>query len=68
MFKKWRMLAKSKHHIWKEHGLKLWDMAFPGDSSIFSRKIVTMKIRQDLGHFSTKRVKPNEILKKNLKF
>ena len=30
---------------------------FPGDSLISSRKIITMKMRQSLGHFSMKRVK-----------
>ena len=50
------MLPKNKHHIRKEHGLKSWGMDFPGDSKISSRKIITMKMRQNLGHFGTKRV------------
>ena len=57
ILKKWRMLAKNKHNIRKGHGPKPWDMRFPGDLSISSRKIITMKMRQTLGHFGTKRVK-----------
>ena len=36
---------------------KSWSMCLPGDSSNSSRKIITMKMRQSLGHFGTKRVK-----------
>ena len=50
------MVAENKHHIRKEHVPKQWGMGFPGDSSISSRKIVTMKMRQNLGHFVTKLV------------
>ena len=50
------MVAKNKHHIRKEHGLKLWGIEFHGNSLIFSRKIIRMKMRQNLGYFGTKRV------------
>ena len=51
------MAARNKHHIWKKRDPKPWNMGFPGDSSISSRKIITMKMRQNLGHFGMKRVK-----------
>ena len=50
-------VAKNKHHIRKEHGPKPWGMGSSGVSLISSRKIITMKMRQSLGHFGTKRVK-----------
>ena len=56
IFKKWRTSAQNKHHISKDLGPKPWDMGFLSDSSISSRKIITMKMLQDLGHFGTKRV------------
>ena len=45
------MVAKNKHHVRKEHGQ--WGMSFPGDSSISSRKMITMKMLQNLGQFGT---------------
>ena len=54
------MVAKNKHHIQKQHGPKPWGMGFSGDSSISSRKIITIKIRQNLGHFDTKKIKVKE--------
>ena len=56
MFEKWHILAKNKHHIWKELGPKPCRIDFTGDSLIFSRKIITVKIQQNLGHFGAKRV------------
>ena len=52
------MKAKNKHHIRTEHGPKPWDMNFPGDLSISARKIITMKTRQNLGHFVTQQINP----------
>ena len=46
IFEKWRILAKNKRHFLKEHG----------HSSISSRKIITMEMRQTLGLFEMKRV------------
>ena len=57
MFKKRRMVAKNKHHILKEPGLIPWGMGFLDDSSISSRKMTAMKMRPNLGHFGTKRIK-----------
>ena len=57
IFKKWRMISANKQHILKQHGAKPKGMDFPGDSSIFSKKIITIKMRQNLGNFGTKRVK-----------
>ena len=37
-------------HIRKEHGRKPWGMGYPGDTSTSSRKVITMKMRQNLGH------------------
>ena len=51
------MVAKIKHHIRKDHRVKLWGMGFPGDSSISSTIIIMIKLRQNLGNFDTKRVK-----------
>ena len=52
------MLAKDKHHIRrKEHGPEAWGTDFATDPSISFRKIITMKMRLNLGHFGTKRVK-----------
>ena len=57
IFKKLPILSKNKHHTRKKHGPKPWVMDFPGDSSISSRKIIKTKMRQNLGHFDTKRIK-----------
>ena len=42
------MLDTNKHHIRIEHGPRRWGMDFPCDSSISPRKIITMKMRQNL--------------------
>ena len=55
--KKKRMLAKNKYYVRKKHGPKPYGMNLPDESSISSRKIITMKMRQNLGHFGTNRVK-----------
>ena len=47
------MLPKHKH-IRKENGPKLCGMNFTGDPSSFSRKIITFKMRQNLGHCKKK--------------
>ena len=60
------MVAKNKHHIRKEHGLTPSGMGFPRDSSISSRRIITMKMRQNLRHFGTKRVKNVMIISVNV--
>ena len=55
------MVAENKHHIRKKDGSKPSDMGFPGDSSISSKKIITMKTRQSLGHFGTNRDKLKQL-------
>ena len=50
------MVAKNKHHVWKERGPKPWGMSFPSVSLISSRKIITIKVQQNLGHFGIKQV------------
>ena len=52
ILKKLCMVAKNKHHIGKEHGPKPWAIGFTGDSSISTRQIIMMKMRQSLGLFS----------------
>ena len=50
------MLARNKHHIWKEHGPKAWDMDIPRDSLISSSEMIMMKMQQNSGLFGPKRV------------
>ena len=65
VFKKWHMVAKNKHHIRKEHGPKPWSMGFPGNLSFSFRKIITLKMRQNLEQFGTKRIKYTKFNKSN---
>ena len=49
-FKKFFLIQRKVRNI-------LFIMDFPEDSSISSKKTITMKIRKNLGHFGTEQVK-----------